>query len=357
MKEKDKNNSPSILCQKSPWNNNDNAIWLASTINFYRNVDKFNFPGKLDPDRKKQIISVISKGLLNSKGLKKPRLHKGEDLSHIEKEFLVEHFLTFQSFHQAHSGEAFVLDETGEFIASFNMKDHIHLQLIDTHGEIENSWNKLVKIETELGKEISYCFSPKFGFLTANPSECGTGLLVYNFLQVPGLVHTEKLVDFLEKQNDDTIGLTGLQGNPHELIGDVLVVHNNYTLGLSEDAILSSLRTFTTKLMVEEKSARSQIKNENNASIKDKISRAYGILMHSYQIEAAEALNALSLIKMGIDISWVSGLTITQLNELMIKCRRSHLLCEYDQKLSQEEIRHKRSEYIHKTLEKVVLHI
>lgn len=357
MKEKDKNNSAGILRQKSPWNHNENSIWIASTVNFYRNVEKFNFPGKLASDRKKQIISLISKELVGSKQLQNAQLYKGEDLSHIEKEYLVEHFLTFQSFQQAHSGEGFILDDSGEFLVSLNMRDHLHFLLVDTSGDIENCWNRLEKIETELGKTISYSFSPKFGFLTADPNECGTGLLVYNFLQIPALVHSEKIVEFLEKQNDEMISLTGLQGNPHELIGDLLVVHNNFTLGLTEDTILSSLRTYITKLIVEEKSARSQIKKENNSAIKDKISRAYGILMHSYQIEAAEALNALSLIKLGVDLGWLTGLTTMQLNELMIKCRRAHLLCEYDQKLQQEEVTHKRSEYIHEALKSLALHL
>ena len=354
---KDKNNNNSLLCQKQPWDSNDNSIWLASTVGFHRNIEKYNFPSKLSNDRKKQIISLTSKELLASPLLNKPKLYKAEEMSHIEKEYLVEHYLSPDSFHEAHSGEAFIVDESGEFLLSLNVKDHIYLQLTDTKGELETVWNKLVKIESGIGKALNFSYSPRFGFLTADPTQCGTGLLVYIYLQLPALLHTDKLEDILEKYGDESIAITGLQGDPNELIGDILAVHNNYTLGLTEENILSSLRTFITKMIVEEKAERTRIQAHNNAEIKDRVARAYGILIHSYQIEAIEALNALSLLKLGIEVGWMSGLSMAQLNEIAFQCRRAHLMCEFDQKISQEEVYHKRAEFIHKSLKNLALKI
>src|SRR5262249_18486447 len=146
---------------------------------------------------------------------------------------------------------------------------------------------------------VNYSYSPKFGFLTADPYECGTALQVAVYLQLAGLIHTDKINDVLEKLVDESLSVTGLQGSPTEIIGDVLCICNLYTLGLTEENIISSLRQVTTKLMVEEHAARSQIRHEISPDMKDKISRAYGILIHSYQIEAVEALNAISLLKLG----------------------------------------------------------
>lgn len=346
-----------ILSQTRPWNENSNPIWLASTISLLRNVEKFKFPGKLSSDRKNQIINLVSKDLLETEGLINPYLAKGENLSNNEKEFLVEHFLSSQNLTQANIGEGFILDESGEFIISLNMRDHIHLQLIDCKGELESSWGRLVKIETTLGKNLNYSFLSKFGFLTADPTQCGTALIVSVYLQVPGLIHSEKIDDILEKYSDDQLSITGIQGNPTEIIGDVLMVQNNYTLGITEENIISALRSFTTKIIVEENSARSHIKQSQSADLKDKVSRAFGILIHSYQIEAIEALNALSLIKLGIDAKWVVGIENKQINQLFFNCRRAHLLNQFEEKINQEEIPHKRAEYIHKVLKDVNLTI
>ncbi len=344
-----------IFCGNKLWSNNANSSWLATTIVLDRNIEKFKFPGKLDTDRRKQIVSLVSKEILAFEGLEKPVVLKAEDLSALQKEFLVEHFLTNKSFHQANVGEAFLLDETGAFLIALNIRDHIHFELIDTRGELENTWNRLFKLETHLGKSINYSYSSKFGFLTAEPTQCGTALIVTVFLQVPALIHTEKIDEMLEKLMDDSLMVTGIQGSPTEIIGDVLAVQNNYTLGLTEENIITSLRSFTTKLLVEEHSARSKIQHSDNAAIKDKVSRAYGILIHSYQIDAVEALNAISLIKLGVELGWVSGVTLEQLNDLFFNCRRAHLQCQIDHPMTQEEIPHRRAEYIHAVLKNVKL--
>ncbi len=231
-----------ILSQNKPWDNNDNSVWLASTVGLYRNIEKFKFPVKLDADRQKQIIAALSKELIPSKFLSAPKLIRADEINSLQKEYLVEHFLTTQSFHQAHSGEAFIVDSSGEFLAALNIRDHIQLQLIDCRGELESTWNRLVQIETAMGKSVSYAYSPKYGFLTSDFNQCGTALVVSVFLQLPGLVHLEKIDEVLEKLSDESLSVSGIQGNPTEIIGDVIVVNNNYTLGLTEENIIALLR-------------------------------------------------------------------------------------------------------------------
>lgn len=348
----DKSN-PSLICQDNPWNNNKNVIWLGSTLTLLRNLEKFNFPAKLAIDKRKQIISLLTRDLLASKQLKQPKLFRAEDMSPTEKELLVEHFLSSQGFHQAYVGEAFVLDETGEFLAVLNLKDHILLEWIDSSEDLEKAWDHLLKIELELTKSVNFAFSSKFGFLTSDPAHSGTGLIVNVFLHLPALIYTHQLNKVVKKNKDDGVEQTGLQGDPNEVIGDIVAFHNAYTLGITEESILSSLRILTTKLIVEEKSMRQHLKNGNEAEVaevKDKVSRAYAILLHSYQIEAVEALQALSLVKMGLDLEWLKGISQAALNQLLFACRRAHLLCHYGQKISQEELPHRRAEFIHQAL-------
>ncbi|MBA3958090.1 MAG: protein arginine kinase [Parachlamydiaceae bacterium] len=345
------------LYQQRPWDKNDNSVWLASTISFCRNIEKFKFPGKLEGERQKQIVNALSKALLSSEHLKDPLLMRADELSHLQKEFLVEHFLSQQSFQSAHSNEAFLIDKSGEFLASMNIHDHVNLQLIDCRGELESTWNRLLSIDTALGKQIAYAFSQKYGFLSADFNNCGTGLNVAVFLQVPGLVHIEKIDDVLEKITDDSLTISGIQGNPTEIIGDILMVQNNYTLGVTEENIIASLRAFTTKILIEENGARSKILSDGNGEIKDKVSRAFGILMHSYQIEAIEALNALSLLKLGLELKWLEGITLREINGLFFNCRRAHLMHQCGEDLKQEEILHKRAEFIHASLKNVKLTI
>lgn len=250
------------------------------------------------------------------------------------------------------------MDESGEFLGVFNMKDHLILKLIDHREELENVLEKIAKIEASINRSVSFAYSPKFGFLTADPTQCGTGLVAHIFLHLPGLIHSKRLDEVIKKIKEDGIEKTGLQGNPNELIGDIVAFHNNYTLGVTEESIISSLRNLATKIIVEEKSIRSHIKDETQVeqdSLKNQVSRSYGILLHSYQIESIEALQAVSMLKLGLEQGWIDGIKLQKLNKLFFDCRRAHLLCHFGEKISQENLPHKRAEFIHQELKGVNL--
>lgn len=348
-----------LLCNLQPWNHCPNDIWLGSTIALHRNLEKFHFPAKLESDKANQIVALLSSDILASEQLQKPTLIKSKEMLPIEREFLIEHFLSYESFQQAHSGEAFIVDQTGEFLGIINLFDHLVLKAIDTREELEQTWQRLVHIENSLNQTINYAFSTKFGFLTSDSAQCGTGLVGYIFLHVPALIALEEFEDVIQKHADDTIQQTGLQGDPNEIIGDLAVFHNTYTLGVTEESILSSLRTLATKLLVEERGCRSRLKHEQGTSsddIKDRVSRAYGVLLHSYQMETLEALESISLMKLGLDLGWVQGTTQAILNQIFFSSRRAHLFCHYGvEKMNQDELLHRRAEFIHQALKGLTL--
>lgn len=349
MEDKDSLN-PDILRLKKPWIDNQNSIWLASSISLQRNIEKFRFPIKLDLERKQQIINLVGREHLTLQQGTNPTLLKAELLSFFDKEYLVEHYFTISNFFKSDIGEAFIIDDTGETITVFNLTDHLSFYALDTKGDLEGAWNKIIKFETALGKNFTYTFSPKFGYLTSSLDLCGTALQVTTYLQLSALLHLGKIDSILEKEADENHIIMGMQGSPSEIIGDVFAIQNNYSLGVTEENIISSIRSLTSKLITEEKDARQAIQQSQNSTILDKVSRAYGILFYSYQIDAIEALNAISLCKLGVSLGWISGINELQLNQLFFNCRRAHLVEQFKQKFSQEEIPHKRAEYIHSIL-------
>lgn len=347
--------SEAVLSLKKPWLDNSNSIWLASSVSLQRNIEKFKFPNKLDVERKKQIVNLVGKEHLVLSQLSNPKLLKAEDLSFNDKEFLAEHFLTTANFYQTGAGEAFIIDDTGELITIFNLVDHLTFYTIETKGDLEGAWNRVVKLETTLGENLTYSASQKFGFLTSSLEQCGTALEVTIFLQLPALLHLEKIDSVLEQEADESFMVMGMLGSPTEIIGDIFAIQNNYTLGLTEEKIISSIYSLTSKLVREEKSARDMIRHSKNPMMIDKVSRAFGILLYSYYFEPIEALNALSLFKLGINLEWISGISEEELNQVFFNCRRAHLLSQYTEKINQDEILHKRAEYIHKALRNVKL--
>jgi protein arginine kinase len=283
-------------------------------------------------------------------GLEGLSFHPAEDVNPLGKEFLHEHFFGTDSFHRAQQGEAFFIDETGTFLAVINIRNHLQLMLLEPDGELEHSWNRLVSYETQLGQSVEYAFNTEFGFLTADPKHCGTAFTGTAFLHLPALVHTQQLHAVLDKHRDESLTATGLQGDPGDLVGDILAIHNRFTLGVTEESILSSLRSYSTQLMLEERSTRRRLQEEQESQLKDEVSRAYGLLKHSFKLETIEAMTALSLLKLGLDLNWVKGAEVRQLNHLLVSCRRAHLQAHYNLEIDGEALSQKRAEMMHTSL-------
>ena len=353
----EKTKLPQSLLQHTPWETEINPIWLATSFTLHRNLAKYNFPPKLSENQFPQLLASLKEPLLNSSLLDKPILLNAQEISAIDKEFLFEHFLCGEGFQNTLAGQGFVVDNSGHFFAELNIQDHLQMQLIDTQGSWEKAWNTLNQIESSIGSAVEFAFSPKFGYLTAEPTLCGTGLTVQAFLHLPALIHTEQLQETLLKQKEEGITVAGMGGTLDELIGDLVVISNTYTLGVNEENILHSINSMAMKLMALEKTLRSHLQNENTPAIKDQISRSFGLLLHSYQLQAKEALGALSLIKLGLHLDWVDGITDAKLNTLFFQCRRAHLLhlLGEAQLVDPQEVARKRAEYLHKNMQGVSL--
>lgn len=339
----------------TPWKGNHNAIWLGSTLTLYRNLEKDKFPHKGGLDRRQQLIPLIGREVVRQAPEITFQQINAENLEPTHKEFLSEHFLTQETLHQTHAGEAFLFSPAGNFLVAINLQNHLMLHMLDCSGELEKTLTVLTKIEADVGDSLGFAFSSRFGFLTADPFICGTGLVARAFIQVPALVHTGAINNFLLANHDEMISVSGLQGDDSGWVGDLVVAQNKYKLGITEENIISSLHLFSTKLQIAEASQRSQLAKADNVEIKDKISRAYAILMHSYQIEIVEAMNAISLLKLGLELQWVQNISVAALNWLFFSCRRAHLLHSYSTKIDQEQLAHRRAEFIHQHLKDVSL--
>lgn len=340
----------SELYTVSPWADHENNIWLATSMTLLRNLEKFSFPEKLPQETRQQIVKLLATPLLQHKQLQKPKLLLAEEASPQEKEFLAEQFLLPQHVQQAHTGEAFLFDQTGAFLALMNLKEHLSLHVLDVSGTLEKSFGKLVELEGALEANCSFAFSPQFGYLTSDAANCGTALTVEIFLQLPALLHLGQV-----ETKQDGILLRSLSGDKETFIGDVVVVSNHYTLGVTAESTLQLVRAEKDALIKQEEKARSFLKESQDASLMDKVSRAFAVSTHSYQMDAQEALSALSLLKLGVDLGWVSGVSLKRLNALMLMTRRAHLQAKQEKQVELEKLSQTRAEFLHQSLKGIQL--
>ncbi len=345
---------PSAFIQSNPWQKQSNPIWPATSFNLKRNMARFNFPSRLGKDEMNRLAPLLVASLQRILGKEEAQFFAAEEMSVLDKEFLFEHFLCEESFQNAGSGQGVVLTQAGHFLAQINIGDHLSLQWVDCKEAWEDTWNQLARMEKEIGSELAYAFSQKFGYLTSRLENCGTALTVCAYLHVPALNHLGQLPPLIH--NLEEIRATGMEGTTEHLLGDFLLVKNGYTLGVSEEGILRSVHLAATKLVGAERSARAKLGAENNAVMKDQITRSYGLLAHSYQLNTRETLSALSMIKLGIDLGWIEGMTDAEVNALFLQVRRAHLLRWLEiPEQDPQAVQHQRAAFIHKRLKEVHL--
>ncbi|NGX39851.1 MAG: Protein-arginine kinase [Chlamydiae bacterium] len=343
-------NLPPSLLTDFPWSQEEGAIWMATTHLLRRNLSRYNFPSKINRPEEQQVLQSLSKTTQALTGIENLRFIEEKDLSSSDQELLFEHFLFLRGVQEPPEGKGILIDETGKFLALLNMGDHLKVCILQPGDNLEKGWHALANIESQIGKKEGFAFSPKFGYLTSDVGQCGTGLTISAFLHLPALISTGQLEGVLKGCEEEELHFLGLAGNLQELVGDVLVVQNNYTLGLSEEAIIHTIQKATTKLISTEKGIRSHIKTERATDVKDLVSKSFGLLVHCYQLETREALDLLSVMKLGLSLGFVKNVSDETLSSLFFKCRRGHLSHLFPEITDPKELAHKRAEFLHHEL-------
>ena len=238
-----------------------------------------------------------------------------------------------------------------------NVTDHLELCSVEQTEQLEKGLERIQAIEKGLENTISFAFSQKFGYLTEDPTLSGTGLVVKAFLHVPALVETGELDTLLQNGSSEGVILTGLHGEREEIIGDMLVVSNRWTLGTTEESILSLIRTTAMAIASHEKEMRGKLKQgtPRDETIYDRISRMLGTMKFSYTMDTSEMLRDLSLAKLGVELGWLQGVSIEELNQHFFSLRGAHIASQCDWNLSRIEINHERASRLRDLFSKVTL--
>ena len=338
------------LKEKTPWEEVSHAIWPISTFTIRRNLEKNLFPGKLSTEKKIAIGEELHRKFFGLAVTDCESVTPLDDLSPLEREFFLEHFFLGDGLPQVEEGQGVMVGKRARMMAQYNLGDHLTLHLLDASSDWSSAWKTISEMESGLMKEINFAHSSKFGYLTADARHCGTGLEVKAYLHLPALSLMGQLKTALLEDVDKEVSTVSIDKEEGTFLGDLVVLKNTYAIGLSDEQMLRHLFGSANRLMNGEKTLRAHLRESPKTEVRDQVSRAYGLLTHSVKLETHEALSALSLLKLGIDLGWVKGMTDQEVNDLYFRCRRGHLLIDEEKSLETEEVVKKRAELINKKL-------
>ncbi|MDQ7052418.1 MAG: hypothetical protein Q9P14_05830 [candidate division KSB1 bacterium] len=180
-------------------------------------------------------------------------------------------------------------------------------------------------MDDELSEYLSYAFSEQFGYLTACPTNTGTGMRASILIHLPALSILDEVERIIRELAPSEIAVRGFYGEGTEVIGNIFQISNQLTLGRTETAIIDRLEIVANKFIEMEQEARERLLNQQRVDLEDRIFRALGILSHARIMSSLELMNHLSMVRLGVDLGFIDGLTPVLLNELMIFTQPAHM--------------------------------
>ena len=321
-------------------------IVISTRIRLARNVAGFHFLTRADADARKEIAETLQAALKKARGLQNLVHLDIEELDELDRGLMVERQLISRQ-HAEGTGSrrvAFLPDESASIM--INEEDHLRLQVIRCGLQLDECWEQINEIDDAIDEKIEYAFHAQYGYLTACPTNVGTGIRVSVMLHLPALRLTNEIEKVIHAAKELKLAVRGLYGEGTEALGDFFQISNQITLGRSEDQIIEDFRTHVIPKIVEYEQAgrRALLKGRLNA-LDDKIHRAMGTLQTARLMSSTEAMQLLSHVRMGLHTGRVHSVDLPTLNDLLLQTQQAHL-----QKLQGERLNGEQRSIVRATL-------
>lgn len=333
----------------------ESDIVLSSRIRLARNLADFPFSERLSAAEQDVIIKKVENAVDDVPMLKKSFFVNYKGLSETDRQFLLERHLISRE-HAADGGKKAVVISPNEVVSIMVLEeDHLRSQVFQSGLNLVEAWRLMDQLDTALENELTYAFQPNLGYLTACPTNVGTGMRASCMVHLAGLVMTKqigKVIQALVKMN---LAARGFLGEGTEAAGNFYQFSNQQTLGQREEEIVEGLERVMKQVVGHEKESRNYLLEKKRSQLEDQIWRAAGTLKSARLISSGEALGLLSLLRLGIDLGFVQNLGKANLNALFLFIQPAHLQKLMGASLNAAERDQKRAELLRTRLKDVDL--
>jgi protein arginine kinase len=279
------------------------AIVLSTRIRLARNLQDMPFPGWANESQRRDILTRCREAVIALPKMKEGYIFEMKELSELERQVLVERHLISRELSSAKAGAAVVISKDQSCSFMINEEDHLRLQIMKTGFQFKRIWKTTDALDSALEDRVEMAFSSDLGYLTACPTNVGTGLRASIMMHLPGLVISGQMEQVIRGINHLGMTVRGLFGEGSDASGSIFQISNQQTLGETEEDIIARLDKVLHKIVLQEKNARARLIETNRLKLIDKIGRSYGTLRHGYLINSSEAMNFLSLIRLAVDLN------------------------------------------------------
>ncbi|MFP6691959.1 MAG: protein arginine kinase [Pirellulales bacterium] len=303
----------------------ESDIVISSRIRLARNLADHPFIGKAtELDRAEIEKSFRGQVELLQKSGELHYLDVNE-LDGLDRQFLVERQLISREHAESHGARGVAIDPGERVSLMINEEDHLRIQVMHSGFDLESAWQRIDAIDDLLESKVTYAFHARLGYLTACPTNVGTGMRVSVMLHLPALVITRQIEKVFRSLHKISLAVRGLYGEGSQAMGDFYQISNQITLGKSEVDLIKQVADVVPVLINYERRARDFLMRESHENLHDRVSRAFGILSTAQTISSEETMHLLSSVRMGVELGLLPELPMPKVNELFIQTQPAHL--------------------------------
>jgi protein arginine kinase len=325
-------------------------IVISSRVRLARNLRNRSFPGWAKKAERSSILDLIRPRVEELPEMQDSFSEGLQDLSALEKQVLVERHMISREHAAKGVGSAVVMNRRQTLSIMINEEDHLRMQSIRSGLQLKQAFKLVDKIDSALENKLEFAYDQHLGYLTACPTNVGTGMRASAMLHLPGLVLSELINQVIQAVSKIGLAVRGLYGEGTEAMGNLFQISNQTTLGEKEDEIINRLSKVIETIIEKEHDARQVLLQKKSNTLSDQIGRAYGVLTYAHAMASKEALNLLSIIKLGVDLGTFPENRRLPIDELFIDTQPAHLQKSSQQKLNAEERDHLRAQIIRERL-------
>ena len=321
-------------------------IVISSRIRLARNLQGKFFPHWANKQQAEETMNSTKEAITKVDYLKKTSFFKLSELDNVDKQFLVERHLMSREHASKPDSKAVVIDEEEIISIMINEEDHLRMQVMKSGFDLLECWEIMNKIDDCLSKELTYAFGGELGYMTACPTNTGTGMRGSVMLHLPALVMARTIEKVLAAISKLSFTTRGLYGEGTQAIGNFFQISNQVSLGHNEDEIISNINGLIRQVLEHEEQARALLLKQQRSFLEDRIWRAYGVLKNAFIISSQETTELLSMVRLGVDLDIVKDIDRRTINELFILIQPAHLQKLEGKKLNAQERDEKRARII-----------
>ncbi len=301
------------------------AIVLMTRIRLARNLDGRPFPGRAKAAQRTQVLEACRAAVVAASPMKRAASAVVDELSELDRQMLVERHLISRELSGSSGQAGVVINREQTVSVMINEEDHLRLQVLRSGLQLKKAWAAIDGLDSELEERLDFAFSPTLGYLTACPTNLGTGMRASAMMHLPALVISGQMERVVRAVNQLGLVVRGLFGEGSDASGSIFQISNQTTLGETEEQILQRLGSVLNTINEHELNARAKLLETDAHKLLDKIGRAYGILQYSHLLSSSEAMNLLSLLRLGIDLGVFPAVARAVIDRLLIECQPGHL--------------------------------